>query len=457
MHLTLLRLTFVLLGAWLVFGAWAQRELGVSAGVAGAGGPAKRVLVLYQTDVDSLGTELHATMAANLVGRFGRADVRDLNHYALRDAAAYDALIVLPSSRGTAPPHTLIADVRGAEKPVIWIHHAAQALFADPGFADAKGWHPSPPRVAAHERLSYKEIDFPSASGAGALVTAPIIRDPSRATVMASAILGRGGETPWAVRSGNLLFLLESPFSSEAADERNLVFADLLFGILAPRAASERPRALLRVENSGAGVDPRIRELLAREEVPYSHGRSALQPAAIRRGPVRYFAGEARGRAAPARGEVSQSFPFETVDRRGNFVIPENLGRVDSGTAALLDAAGRLVAVRGSLASFVHGTGDDPAVLRDVIQGLKRLGYVFVSEEELIANAPNHFPRRLRDAPKPALAAAGWVDRLPPLSWPVLSGFLLLIVALWLAGESAIDALFRPRRRARSPRNVAPA
>jgi hypothetical protein len=457
MHLTLLRLTFVLLGAWLVFGAWAQRELGASASIAGAGGPVKRVLVLYQTDVDSLGTELHATMAANLVGRFGRADVRDLNHYALKDAAAYDALIVLPSARGTAPPHTLIADVRGAKKPVIWIHHAAQALFADSGFANVQGWHPSPPQVAAHERISYKQIDIPSVSGARALVTAPVIRDPSRAIVLASAVLGRGGETPWAVRSGNLLFLLESPFSSEAADERHLVFADLLFDILAPPATSERPRALLRIENSRAGADPRIRELLAREEVPYSHGLSAPQLAGIRRGQVRYFAGEARGRADPARGEVSQSFPFETVDRRGNFVIPENLGRADRGAAALLDAAGRLVAVRGALASFVHVEGDDPAVLRNAIQGMKRLGYVFVSEQELIATAPAHFPHRLRDAPKPALAAAGWVDRLPPLSWPVLSGFLLLIVALWLAGESAIDALFRPRRRTRSHRYVAAA
>lgn len=452
MHRTFLRITFVLLGAWLLFGAWAQRELNASAtAVTQPDGAARRVLVLYQTDVDSLGTELYATMTANLVGRFGRAEIRDLNHYALGDAAAYDALIVLPAARGTAPPHTLISDARSSQKPVVWIHHGAQALFANPEFAGAQGWHPASPSVADHQRILYKEVDFPVASGRRVLVTPPVVRDPSRVTIVARLANGMA----WAVRSGNLLFLLEAPFSAEAGDERHLVFADLLSGVLAP-AASERRRALLRIEGFPA-ADPGARELsrlLHQERLPASAARPGPAPPGIRRGPVRYFAGEARGRPDPARGEADQYLPFETVDRRGHFVIPANLGGTDRGARALLEEAERLAAVRGALASFVHRAGDDPNTLREVIRGLRRLGYEFVSEDEIVADAPAHFPRRLRQAAKPALAAAGWVERLPPLSWPILTGFLLLIVALWLAGESVIDALFRPRRRPRPFRHA---
>jgi uncharacterized protein YdaL len=595
MHRTILRLAFLLLGAWLLFAAWAQREL-AAAPQAALAGEGKRVLILYQPEGDSLGTELYATMTANLVGRFGRAELRDLNLYALGDAKDYDALFVLPAARGTAPPHALVADVRASRQPVVWIHYGAQALFADSAFAARQGWVPAPPRVADYVEVQYKGKAFPRDLRTNVLVTEPLVQSPERVTVFATASGEDGRRVPWAVRSGSLFYVLEAPYPYAHEDDRYLVFADLLFEVLSPDTA-ERRRAMVRLEDIGPEADPtRIRmmaDLLASEGVPFAmsvydtyrdpdghytkgeplrfslrqrprlvralehavekggvlvaHGhthqtdhrrnpyarvsggdyeffaadladgafdlkgplpdngiehwraRFAASRAAWRRAGlplprvfttphyaasleayqaagelfaaryerVLYFAGEARsGRAEYEQGWETQFFPFEVVDSRGDFIIPENLGYSSSiqrggyfgrGPERLIASAERNLVVRDGFASFFHHWYESPEALRRTVRGLKALGYSFVSPSDVIRDAPVHAPRALAEASPLALASAAWVGALPDLSGLLLAGLLLLIVSLWLGSEAVLDALFRPRRRRRRKPAMLPA
>lgn len=79
---------------------------------------------------------------------------------------------------------------------------------------------------------------------------------------------------------------------------------------------------------------------------------------------------------------TQQFFPYPTVDARGSLIVPENLGflPVEKPDPALLVSNARaLLVVRDGVASaFVHDFLD-PARFRELIRGVKGLGYRFVS------------------------------------------------------------------------------
>jgi len=272
MHHWVLRAAFLGLAAWLVFAAWAQSELSAGAPVGGGGEPARRVLILYEED-PTTGTEIYATMTANLAGRFGRATVRAIGAYRAGDLRQFDALFVLPSQSAAGVPDALLADVRAADRPVVWMQYKAASLFADPAFAAAQGWAPGAGREADYAGVRYKGRDFPRDVRAAPTVTEPVVSDAAKVRVYATATAAGGREVPWAVRSGNLLYVLEAPYSYAHEDDRYLVFADLMYEMLAPETP-ERHRAMVRIEDVGPEANPRqiraVADLLAAEGVPFA-------------------------------------------------------------------------------------------------------------------------------------------------------------------------------------------
>jgi hypothetical protein len=272
MHNWVLRLAFVGLAVWLLFVAWAQQELRAGGVRASGGAETKQVLVLYQDD-PTTGTDVYATLTANLAGRFGRAFVRSIDHYRPGEMARFDAVFVIPSVNGAPPPDALLREVRASPRPVVWIHHAVESLFADPAFASAQGWRPGPPRTADYVTVRYKGHDFPRDLRTTVQVVEPVVADPARVRTFATARGHDGREVPWAVRSGNLLYVAEAPYAYAHEDDRYLVFADLLFEVLAPQTP-ERHRAMVRLEDVGPEANPRriraMADLFASEGVPFA-------------------------------------------------------------------------------------------------------------------------------------------------------------------------------------------
>ncbi len=72
--------------------------------------------------------------------------------------------------------------------------------------------------------------------------------------VLARAVRADGSSFPWAVRSRNVTYVGEVPFTYTSETDRVLIFADLLFDALAPDTR-ERHRALVRLED----IHPRTR------------------------------------------------------------------------------------------------------------------------------------------------------------------------------------------------------
>jgi uncharacterized protein YdaL len=103
--------------------------------------------------------------------------------------------------------------------------------------------------------------------------------DPAKVTTLATAVRDDGSRFPWAVRSGNLTYLGENPFTYFGEGDRMMVFADLLFDALAPQTAT-RHRALLRLEDITPESDPgelrAIADYLAGKNIPFGFGVSPL-------------------------------------------------------------------------------------------------------------------------------------------------------------------------------------
>jgi uncharacterized protein YdaL len=101
----------------------------------------------------------------------------------------------------------------------------------------------------------------------------PSALDPTRATVLATAVRADGTTLPWALRARNLTYIGEIPFAYIEGEDRYLAFCDLLFDALEPEAA-ERHRALVRIEDVSAETDPEalaaLGDLLISEGVPFS-------------------------------------------------------------------------------------------------------------------------------------------------------------------------------------------
>jgi uncharacterized protein YdaL len=101
--------------------------------------------------------------------------------------------------------------------------------------------------------------------------------DPSRVRVLARAVRPDGSTFPWALRSRNLTYVGEMPYRYTSETDRVLVFADLLFDALAPRAPV-RHRALVRLEDinpvSDAAELRRDADYLHSQGIPFGFGVS---------------------------------------------------------------------------------------------------------------------------------------------------------------------------------------
>src|SRR5260370_40828825 len=82
-----------------------------------------------------------------------------------------------------------------------------------------------------------------------------------------------GTSFPWAIRSANLTYVGEVPFSYMSESDRYVAFSDLLFPALAPSATPSH-LGLVRLEDVNPTTDPailmQIADYLSSQNVPFS-------------------------------------------------------------------------------------------------------------------------------------------------------------------------------------------
>jgi uncharacterized protein YdaL len=231
-------------------------------------------LVLYDStgEYGWLG-ELYAIGAGNLATHFGKVTAEPVVDYVAGQVNDYTTTIYLGSTYNEPLPSTFLDDVLTTAKPVIWAGDNVWQLTgtdgssADTAFESKYGWNPSSSyfdETDSISSVSYQGTHFTRNPANTAGIVAPHITNSAAVDVLASANCAstcatiaqtNGKSFPWAISSGNIMYLGEIPFSYISMTDRYVAFADLLFRDLAPRATPSH-LALVRLENVSPHSSP---------------------------------------------------------------------------------------------------------------------------------------------------------------------------------------------------------
>ncbi|MFG2144662.1 DUF2334 domain-containing protein [Streptomyces sp. NPDC048696] len=251
-------------------------------------------LVLYDTagPYGYLG-ELYAMAAANLGGHFGTVTAKPVQQYTPGMLGQYTAAVYLGSTYygGDLPdavPAAFYQDVLAATKPVIWvgdnIWNMGNAVGV-PQFTQKYGWDPTTSYFADASgsignvtQVTYggQALTRKIPAGQDGGVLRPNVLTGAGyppVTTVATALDSASGATfPWAVRSANLTYVGEIPFSYVSESDRVIAFEDMLFDALAPATAT-RHRAMMRLEDISPESDPTqlrsMADYLFSQHIPY--------------------------------------------------------------------------------------------------------------------------------------------------------------------------------------------
>lgn len=223
-------------------------------------------LVLYDTSGEwgYLG-ELYAIQVANLASHFGPWRAKPVSDYARGELSAYAAVVYVGSTYDEPLPAAFLEDVLAGRVPVIWLNENDWKLLEhDPHFDEHYGWTREASDYSAVEGVRYKGVTLPrhEENRHEGLANFGFL-DRDRVDIVAEAVREDGSTLPWAVRSRNMTYVAEIPFSYATDADRQLVLADLLFDVLAPETA-ERHRALVRLEDVGPDAVPAKLRAVAR-------------------------------------------------------------------------------------------------------------------------------------------------------------------------------------------------
>ncbi len=155
----------------------------------------------------------------------------------------------------------------------IWQLTGTEGSSADQAFMAKYGWDPSQSYFDTTDTvtsISYKGQTLTRSAANGADILAPDITNPAAVTVLGTAnctdangnpvncapiAQTTGTSFPWAIRSANLTYVGEVPFSYISETDRYVAFSDLLFPALDPTAAPSH-LALVRLEDVDPTADP---------------------------------------------------------------------------------------------------------------------------------------------------------------------------------------------------------
>ena len=241
-------------------------------------------LVLYDTTgpYGSLGQE-YAMFAGNLATHFGSVTAEPVVDYVKGQVAAATAVIYIGSTYNEPIPSTFLTDVAASTKPIIWMYDNIWQLGSAVGetaFTQKYGWDPVQSYFAPDDvtTVTYKGQQLVRSPLLGGGIMGDDIVNPQQVSVLATAncetppcsALSRstnGTNFPWAIRSGNLTYIGELPFSYVSENDRTLAFDDLIFDALAPTTPT-RHQAMVRIEDVNPTTDP----TQLRDFAKYLHG-----------------------------------------------------------------------------------------------------------------------------------------------------------------------------------------
>lgn len=236
----------------------------------------KKILIVVQGSSNLKNYAMgDARQLAALLGHF-QADVayKGMDDYKAKELNGYDYTFYIGFYVKDAVPQRFVDDVIKTNKPVIWMNTGMAESSQMSAFKSRFGFSVS--RVDSSFQFdvvkSNKKV-FTKGEGKNNLIE---ISDRKKVTVLATAVSTKKKvEVPYIVKSQNLLYIADSPFSYANETDRYLLFADMLHDILHEEHEASHS-AILRIEDVNPTDNPdKIREVvdvLSERGIPFLVG-----------------------------------------------------------------------------------------------------------------------------------------------------------------------------------------
>lgn len=236
----------------------------------------KKVLIVVEGNGDIHGVPMASgRQLANLLGHFHtQYFIEAVTKYTAHELNKYDITFYLGDSFKNPVPNVFLQDVYHTEKPIVWVNTGFIEFSRTCDLQKKFGF-----TVSNVDSLTF----FNSVKSKGKVFTkldgtieAIRITNPKQVNVLATAYSSaKKVEVPYIVKSKNLYYFADSPFSYATSTDRYLLMADMLHDILKENHPESHP-ALIRIEDISAMDNPaklhQIADLLYRKHIPFLVG-----------------------------------------------------------------------------------------------------------------------------------------------------------------------------------------
>ena len=236
----------------------------------------KKVLILVEGNYNlkSYATAIGRQLA-QLMGHFNTTyTISGVDSYKVHDIQKYDYVFYVGYSQNNEVPSKFCADIANTDKPVIWLNSGFIEFCKKQNVEKRFGF-----KVAQSEKNS--PFDQVEAGGVLYAKGTPDINyiqivNQKAVEVWATAVSVRlKKETPYMVKSGNLIYVADLPFLGATETDRYLYFADKLHDILNEHHP-ERHQAIIRIEDVTPMHNPdklrAIADYLSEKGIPFMVG-----------------------------------------------------------------------------------------------------------------------------------------------------------------------------------------
>ncbi|HEX2868572.1 MAG TPA: DUF2334 domain-containing protein [Ignavibacteriales bacterium] len=216
-----------------------------------------------------------ARQLAALLGHF-QADVtyKGMDDYKAKELNNYDYTFYIGFYVHNTVPKRFFEDLMKTNRQVIWMNTGMAEASRMPGFKQRFGFSIS--RIDSSYQFDLVKANkkvFTKGEGKNNLIE---ISEKNKVEVLATAVASKKKvEVPYIVRSGNLLYIADSPFAYATETDRYLLFADMLHDILHEEHESSHS-AILRIEDVNPTDSPdKVREVvdvLSERGIPFLIG-----------------------------------------------------------------------------------------------------------------------------------------------------------------------------------------
>ena len=238
--------------------------------------PLKKILILVEGNYD-LNTKAtgQGRELAQLMGHFNTVvTIQGTNSYRSNDIDKFDYLFYVGFSPENQPSSVLCHDVYTTAKPVIWINSGFSDFCRKEDVVKKFGFTVQQLDMeSGFDQVKTKSFTF--TKGVPQIYKI-LIKDKKTVEVWGTAFSTKTkAETPYMVKSANLVYVPDLPFLGAEVNDRYLLFSDKLHDILNENHA-ESHQAIIRIEDVTPLNDPdKLREaadILSERGIPFLVG-----------------------------------------------------------------------------------------------------------------------------------------------------------------------------------------